>query len=220
MLKKIILGIVVSALSSLASTATLAGNDAHYQVTITNLTRGQTFTPVLVASHRSGVNIFKLGEAASAELTAIAEGGDVGPLTAELEVNPKVKEVANSGGLLGPGESVSVEVSARHASRISIASMLIPTNDAFIGLNSVAAPKRLWHSRTYVVGANDAGVETNDELCISIPGPVCGGAGGSPADNGEGYIHTHAGIHGIGDLPAAQYDWRNPVAKIVIRKVH
>ena len=40
-------------------------NNANYQVTITNLTRAQTFTPILVASHRKGVKIFELGSAAS-----------------------------------------------------------------------------------------------------------------------------------------------------------
>jgi hypothetical protein len=47
---------------------------------------------------------------------------------------------------------------------------------------------------------------------------VCGGEGGSPGV-GEGYVHIHTGIHGIGDLlTAAMYDWRNPVAEITIRR--
>ena len=32
----------------------------------------------------------------------------------------------------------------------------------------------------------------------------------------EGFIHVHAGIHGIGDLIEAERDWRNPVARIAI----
>jgi len=49
---------------------------------------------------------------------------------------------------------------------------------------------------------------------------VCGGVGGSPGIGGEGFVHIHAGIHGIGDLLPARYDWRNPVAKVVIQRAY
>ena len=65
----------------LFSSAVQAGGSRSYEVTITNLTRAQAFTPILVASHRRGVHLFELGSEASAELSALAEGGDVGPLT-------------------------------------------------------------------------------------------------------------------------------------------
>ena len=190
-----------------------------YEVTITNLTRSQTFTPILVSSQRYGVSLFELGSPASDELSALAEGGDVAPQTAVLEANKRVIDVANSGGLLAPGASVSVKVSAKHGAKwISVASMMIPTNDAFISMNGVKAP-RGGHSVTYYSPAYDAGSEPNDELCISMPGPVCAGEGGSPGASGEGYVHVHAGIHGIGDLDASVYDWRNPAAKITIRRI-
>ena len=38
------------------------GDGRRLEVTVTNLTRGQTFTPVLVASHRAGVTLFALGQ--------------------------------------------------------------------------------------------------------------------------------------------------------------
>ncbi len=205
--------------SLLFSSAALADGQANYQVTITNLTRGQAFTPILVASHRKGVKLFALGSAASNELSALAEGGDVTPLTNALEANYKVLDTANSGGLLKPGQSVTVSVSAAHgAKEISLASMLIPTNDSFIALNGVKAPK---HGKTtvYYSPGYDAGSELNDELCQNIPGPVCGGAGGSPEAGGEGYVHISGGISGKADLAAETYDWRNPTAKIVIERV-
>ncbi len=201
------------------SSAAAFASDNVYEVTITNLTRSQTFTPILVSSHRAGVSLFELGSPASDELAALAEGGDVAPMTALLSSNHKVKDVANSGGLLAPGASVTVSVSAKHGARyISVASMLIPTNDAFLSLNGVRAP-RGHHAKTYYSPAYDAGSEPNDELCISMPGPVCGGQGGSPGTGGEGYVFVHTGIHGIGDLDASIYDWRNPVAKISIRRI-
>jgi len=192
----------------------------QYKVTITNITRGQSFTPILVASHRVGVRLFTLGESATVELSALAEGGDVTPLKTALDADPLVKGTGASERLLEPGQSTSVLVPATGgANRISLAAMMLPTNDGFIGLNGAIAP----HGRrsiTYFVRAYDAGSEPNDEHCASIPGPLCGGQGGSPNADGEGFVHVHAGIHGISSLdPAADYDWRNPVARVVIERV-
>lgn len=194
-------------------------NHSQYKVTITNLTRAQVFTPVLVVSHRRGVHPFEVGEPASDELAAVAEGGDIMPLQKVLSDNKRVIDTDDSGGLLEPGQSVTVFVAAReNARRISLVSMLIPTNDSFIGLSDVAAP-RGHNKKTYWVPAYDAGSEPNDELCINMPGPVCGGEGGSPGAGGEGYVHISSGIHGIGDLAPATYDWRNPVAKVTVQRV-
>jgi len=214
---KILLSAVCSSL--LFSSAVFADGRTYYEVSITNLTRAQVFTPVLVASHRKGVTLFELGSAASNELSALAEGGDVAPLTATLEANDKVVDTANSGALLMPGKTVTVTVSAAYgAKQISLASMLIPTNDSFIALNGVKAPKH-GKSTVYYSPGYDAGSELNDELCQNIPGPVCGGAGGSPEAGGEGYVHISSGISGKADLAADTYDWRNPTAKIVIKRV-
>ncbi len=203
----------------MSSTAATADGSASYQVTITNITNSINFTPILLASHRKGVSLYELGSPASDELTAIAEGGDIAPLAAVLQDDPRVADVLDTGGLLGPGESVTVTVSATHgAHNISMASMMLPTNDGFIALNSVKAPRH--GTATYYSPGYDAGTEPNDELCISIPGPTCGGEGPSPGTDGEGYVHINRGIHGIGDLLPDVYDWRNPVAKITISRVN
>ena len=201
-------------------------NDAAtFEVTVTNLTRGQTFTPILVASHKRGVSLFKLGDPASVALEILAEGGAVGPLETLLLSMPEVKDTSDSGGLLAPGDSVTVEVKTRgRFDHISVVSMLIPTNDAFFSLNGVKGPRGK-RTVTLVSPAYDAGTEANDEDCDNIPGPVCGGMGDNPDRTGaEGYVHIHAGIHGIGkfrfqgDLDASERDWRNPVALISIRR--
>lgn len=210
--------------SMLAGGAVFAENGPRYAVTITNLTRGQQFTPILVASHREGVSLFTEGEPASPELATLAEEGNTAPLTALLAAMPEVKEVASSGGLLDPGNSVTVTVKTGGAfNHISVAAMLIPTNDGFFALNGVAGPEGK-QTLTLFSPAYDAGSERNDELCASIPGPFfveCGGPGGGemPSGDEEGYVHIHAGIHGVGDLNAAERDWRNPVAKITIRRI-
>ncbi len=190
-----------------------------YEVTVTNITGGQIFTPILVLTHRHGVKLFTPGMPASLELAKLAEAGDTGPLSERMSMNPKVGEIITSGGLLGPGEEKTIMVPAGGPYKyISLAAMMLPTNDGFIALNGVRAP-RGHRTVMYLSPGYDAGSEINDELCENIPGG--GGCGGVPfsEEDGEKYVHIHGGIHGIGDLAAADYDWKNPVARIVIERV-
>jgi hypothetical protein len=192
----------------------------HLQVTITNITKGQTFTPIMVAVHKPGVHIFELGASASVELEQLAEGGSTAPLEAALLANPLVKTAVDTGAALPPGQSVTITVPASgQFSQVSIAAMLIPTNDGFFAVDAVQTSHQ--QAITVFAPAYDAGTEMNDELCIHIPGgDGCSGEGFNPSRAGaEGYVHIHEGIHGIGDLPATTYDWRNPVALVTITPV-
>lgn len=205
-------------LLGLSSVTVQAGDDKMYEVTITNLTRGQTFTPILVVSHSKGKPVFQLGSPASSELVALAESGNTQPLQDALFASGMAHDAVSTGALLGPGESVSVMIKSNKDSQyISMASMLLPTNDGFIALNGVHLPKGN-RMKSKVSPAYDAGSEVNDELCANIPGPHCGGAALSEED-GEGYVHIHGGIHGIGDLTASDRDWRNPTAKVTIKRM-
>ena len=217
------LGLLAAGGALLLGTAGLA-SATDFEVTVTNLTRGQQFTPVLVASHKAGVRLFELGGPSSPQLKTLAEEGNVAPMTALLLGNPNVRDVVNSGGLLGPGKSVTQRVSTLGGfDNVSVAAMLIPSNDGFFAVNDAEGPNGQ-ESITVFSPAYDAGTERNDETCASIPGPFfveCGGPGGGGAPgSGEGYVHIHAGIHGIGDLDPALRDWRNPVARITIRRVN
>jgi len=207
----------------LTMSANLAiASDKHtgvYAVTITNLTKGQTFTPILAASTKKGNHIFNAGSAASEELELIAESGNNQPLADRLSSEGNALDTVSSGALLGPGQSVTLNVKMGGKFRyISIASMLIPTNDAFIATNSVRGPKKKGHSVTVYSPVYDSGTEVNDELCVNMPGPFCGGEGFNPA-GGEGFVHINIGMHDIGDLASSQFDWRNPAAKIVIKRI-
>lgn len=226
LLGRIAASAVMAGSLGLAASAWADDDDARFfEVTVTNVTRGQQFTPILVASHRSGVRLFELGRPASPELQTVAEEGNVAPLTEALRALPGVLDVTNSGALLNPGASATIRVRTQGAfDHVSVAAMLIPTNDGFFALNGARIPRG--HNPTQVLTsvAYDSGSERNDELCTSIPGPFfveCGGPGGGAATAGgeEGYVHVHAGIHGIGDFNEAQRDWRNPVAHITIRRV-
>ncbi|WP_020405352.1 spondin domain-containing protein [Hahella ganghwensis] len=206
-----------------ASSAVSAGGYGHtqtYKVVVTNITKGISFTPILAATHKSSVQYFELGEPASEELSLLAEGGDTGPLNAVLDSLPhQVHSTAVTSGLLGPGQSVEFEIeSSRRFRYLSFAGMLLPTNDSFVALNSVPLP--WFQSSTYFARGYDAGSEPDDELCVNIPGPTCGGEGASPGVGGEGYVYISPGIHGEGDLSPAAYDWRDAVAKVTITRTH
>ncbi|MGH1541484.1 MAG: spondin domain-containing protein [Arenicella sp.] len=192
------------------------GSNAEYEVTITNLTYNQVFAPALVVSHRRSIALFEEGEPASEGIAIMAEGGDVSAIVDSVDGDNRVRGAGVSAGPLMPGKSTTVTVPVNRGGRLSVVSMLVNTNDAFLALNSVRAPR---HGRTVTLyaAAYDAGTEINDELCGNIPGPACGGEGFSSVD-GEGFIHIHRGFHGVGDLAAAAYDWRNPVAKITITR--
>ncbi len=195
-------------------------NERTYEVTITNVS-ATTFTPLLVALHTAKVSLFSAGDAASDELALLAEGGATQPFLDLLDTLPRLVGDADSTvGLLAPGASVTSIVTAnRKFNRVSIAAMLLPTNDSFVGLSTVRVPFRIGVPVSYTAIGYDAGSEPNDELCANIPGPQCGGEGPSPDADGEGFIRVSPGIHGEGDLDASDYDWRNPVARVTITRV-
>ena len=99
--------VVLMFLVSLFGAETALAQSRSYEVTITNLTRDQQFTPILIATHDASV---ELGSPASAELESLAETGNTAPLTALLTGTPGVLDVGTSSGLLAPGASVTVQV--------------------------------------------------------------------------------------------------------------
>lgn len=211
----ITLGVLTLSGSTLAQ-----GNSIHeatYEVTFTNVTSAISFTPLIVATHTDEVALFEVGQPPSQQLADLAEGGATMPLAMALDDAGVSGDIQFSdGGLIGPGESrtVMIQTSLRHYNRLSLAGMLLPTNDSFVAVNSLPLDKQLESTQVYAL-AYDAGSETNDELCASIPGPDCGGEPFS-IGLGEGYVHISPGIQGVGDLDPAVYDWRNPVAVVTV----
>ncbi len=188
-----------------------------YEVTVTNLTRGQVFSPVFAVTHNPNQALFTAGEAATPELAALAQDANADDLADLLSSTPGFNEIVHGTSAIPPGKSETLLIHGNRRARfISLASMLVTTNDAFMAVNSMRLPHR---SSMMTVPAYDAGAEANDESCAYIPGPPCGSANATSNEAGEGFIHIHSGIHGVGDLNAAEYDWRNPVAKISIRRV-
>lgn len=222
--------VAVVAVASLlgSSMPAWAQSAPRYRVSITNLTKGQTFTPILIATHSPGTRIFAPGTVASPQLQVLAEEGDTAMLAALLRTTPTtVGEVVTGppplAGLQTPGTTRTYDISGgSNFTLLSIAAMLIPTNDAFVGANGVMLPTG-FEPIVVDVLAYDSGTEINDELCASIPGPSfmeCGGpGGGGRPGRGEGAITVHNGMHGVGTMSAPLRDWRGPVARVTIVRV-
>lgn len=205
-------GVAASVLGGAAAQA------ADVEVRIVNLTRGQVFSPVIAWTHaRRFEPFFAFGGEASEELRSIAEDGDPGPMEMLLMDDPEVRSIAIADGPLMPGDTLTLTVDAGRGGRfLSLASMLVNTNDTFFALRGVRIP--LSGGAFYFQPGWDAGTEVNNEACTHVPGPACPMDSGNIAEDGdgEGFIFTQEGIHGIGDLIPDQHDWRNPVAYIVV----
>ncbi len=214
----------VLAMAGLAAIPASAGEyktEKSYSVKVTNLTKGIAFTPMLAATHAPAMSLFHVGQPASDNVSRVAEGGDIAPLMMQLDESRRVFKTAKSDGLLMPGATTEVAITAKgYFKKLSLISMLLPTNDGLVALQGGQLPRYKNHSKTYFMYAYDGGVETNDEQCASIPGPQCGGMPFSPEDEGEGYIYPHPGIHGEAELMRADYQWSGPVAKVVVTRTN
>ncbi len=211
-------------LTALADVETVDA-ERTYRVTVTNLTDGQPMTPFVVATHGSSFSLFTRGQSASTGLQQLAENGGVPVLVDELTANASVKDVGVAAPAAGPpvhpGESVSVEVTATNDARwISLAGMLICTNDGFGGVSGVKVPTE---SKTIYGYAYDAGTEINTESYADLV-PPCDGSGmtgeTNPALSENATIHRHPGISGMADLDPAVHGWSGAVIMIEIELVN
>ena len=218
--------------------AVQSANAVDFNVQITNLSNGIYYTPFLVAAHPDGTSLFTVGQPASASLQAMAEGGDISGLSADAQAMGATVAENPAMGLLAPATSTNVDLNTDGTSndRLTVLAMLLPTNDAFAGLNAIAIPTT---PGTYVydVPAYDAGTEANDELLVAgaggapgVPG-MPGDPGGTTGMSGTGAasadanpnVHIHRGSLGDTDLTGGSSDldiqvhrWLNPIIRVVI----
>ena len=225
--------------SWLAASALFVASTSAYAVDFTvrvvNLTNGLYFTPLLVAAHTEDSRLFTSGEAASPEIQAMAEGGDISGLEGVLASIDATVAANPAGGLLAPTASATAALNTDGTSntRLTVVAMMLPTNDAFIGLNAVAIPEE---AGTYVfnVPAYDSGTEANDEIVNgggapgvpgipAAPGGSGTGASGASTADANSTVHIHRGAigdtdptGGVSDLDATVHRWLNPVARVIV----
>ncbi len=326
-MKKLAVGILAGCVLSTAAFAGHDDDDDGYKkeftylVTVTNLTNRTFISKTAVATHKRKFKAFVLGQPNFAfGLEILAETGFPDTLVDELSRNDNVLEAkqlssgvnntpatmlpggtasAPNGGLKA-GESFSIEIQGDYEhSSVSVFSMIAPSNDAFVAVNSVKVPL---NGKTVTVFSPvyDAGTEANTEFCYAesddvntgggltiateevdyvvppnlpsdlfihpvalgennpdyIPVPtnlannetnprhvVCRltdhtthnfdgfpnlkdkripASGNPPAkigQAGEGRVLIHRGIQGVGQLNPSMFDWRNPGAKITIKRI-
>ncbi len=209
---------------------------ADYSIKIENLTQGTYFTPLLVSAHPAGTTLFTSGMPASANLQAMAEGGDISGLDADLKALGAVNMANPASGLLMPGKYTMADLGNPGAAntQLSITAMLLPTNDGFVALNNLTLPS-MPGTYTYLVNAYDAGTEANDEIRGSgasgmagmpVPPPLealVGTGGTGVTTTAEGFVHIHRGVlgdhnatGGASDIDASSQRWLNPVARVTL----
>lgn len=220
---------------AVAAALSFQASAADVSVRITNLTNGITYTPFLVAAHPVGSSIFSVGQPASPELQAMAEGGDISGLVGVLTGLESTLVENPAGGLLGPTESTTANLNTDGTDNVllSVVAMLLPTNDAFAGLNAITIPE---DPGTYVynLSAYDAGTEANDEIVNGGGAPNTPGIPAAPGGSGTGAsgvagpdtnttVHIHRGAigdrdpdGGNSDLDSAVHRWLNPVVRVTV----
>jgi Spondin_N len=200
------------------------GGEKTWQVTITNLTPpgagapgSQPLSPPLFVVHSRKADVWSLGDIASHGVAAIAEDANNAVLESALPALPGVKTVfTGAGGPIPSGQSRTFNVeSGGRFNKLSVVTMLVNTNDAFTGLDSVRLSGR---GGTHLTMAYDGGSERNNELKSHIPGPCCGNA--FVRDPEGALIRPHEGITGRGQLDPAIYDWEGAAARITIQRAN
>jgi hypothetical protein len=165
----------------------------------------------------------------------MAEGGDIAGLITDLDAASADHEANPAGGPLAPGASTSFSLTtAAGNDYLTAVAMVLPTNDAFLGLNSWKIPSEAG-TYTLNISAYDAGTEVNDEIINDggaagtpgIPGDPSGqsgtGAAGVTTAESNTHIHIHRGVlgdtnatGGNSDLDSRIHRWLNPVARIIV----
>jgi len=193
---------------------------AQFEVTLTNLTNFQPISPVGISLHEAGQKFFTIGESASLDLEKLAEGGDNSGLLAQGRTS-----VSSSGPVL-PGTSETLVIRKEFGIfELSVFGMLVNTNDAFTGLNSVSIEgMEVGDIKTMTTNAYDAGTEANTESAGTMPGPADGGEGFNANRDDVNVVRMHSGVVTkddglISSVLSAEAKFDNPVMQVTIKRI-
>lgn len=220
------------------------GNTAVYTVQITNLTYSQPLSPAAIIMHEPGYYAFVEGQSASVELEQLAEGGDPSGIVSTASTQVQFLDGITTSGPVSPrstGSESTLVVPDLDADnlRLTIATMLVDTNDAFTGLNAMdISNMEVGDSKAFMAPSWDSGTEANLETADSMPGPAATAAGGGGASAGFDAarddlfdrVRLHAGavtnanatdasMEGLSTSILTEADrWDNPTAKIKVTR--
>jgi len=202
---------------------------ATFEVTVTNLTNAQPLSPVAMVAHDGGFRVFDVGARATEGLEVLAEGGDNSQFLSEAEMNAGVLGTEAGTDPVGPGASdtlsITLEETALAGLSFSFATMLVNTNDAFSGLNTLSVGDMAAGDSLVRTGiAYDAGTEADNEAAGTIPGPAVGGEGfNALRDDDADRVTMHAGVVSsedglLGSMLSSQARFDNPVMEVRVTR--
>ncbi len=204
---------------------------ASFDVTVTNLTNGQPFSPAAVIAHQAGYSVFTVGTSATVGLETLAEGGDNSALIAEATADAAVAMTASGTAPIGPAGTETINITVLESElpdlAISVSTMLVNTNDAITGINGVlVGDMQAGDSMSWGAVAYDTGTEAHTEEAAHIPGPAGGGEGfNATRDDLADRIVMHSGVvsqddgYATSDLNG-QHRFDNPVAMVRIERIN
>jgi len=199
---------------------------AAYQITLTNLTAAQPLSPLAAVLHRDGYTGWSLGQAASAGLEVLAEGGDPGSWLAEASASPAVASSAAGLAPITPGasDSVTLEADDRSGLRVTLAAMLVNTNDGFTAMSGLpVGGMAVGQEIVRDLGPYDAGTEDNAEAAATVPGPAAGGEGFNATRDDLDFVSVHPGVvtgaDGLaGSALGEEHRFQSPVARLRVAR--
>lgn len=193
-----------------------------YQVSVQNLTYAQPISPVAAVLHNEGM-LWQIGSSASEALETMAESGDNSGI---LATSAALASASGSGVVMpSMSETITVSVEDIMPMYISVATMLVNTNDAFSGLNAIdISGLAVEQSLTFKPGTYDAGTEKNSELMGTIPGPADGGEGFNSTRDDVDFVAMHPGVvtsdDGLtGSVLTQAHKFDNPTLSITITRM-
>ncbi|WOJ94792.1 spondin domain-containing protein [Congregibacter variabilis] len=198
---------------------------ASFEVTVVNLSNAQPLSPIAVLAHGADQRLFTVGQAASQGLEMLAESGDNSELLAEIDARATISGEAP----LGPGATTTLTLELdsddTNATLLSLASMLVNTNDAITALNGIdVSGLAVGDTLAFSTVAYDSGTEANDEAAGTIPGPADGGEGFNADRNDVAdQVTMHGGVVTVDDglntsVLNQTHRFDNPVARVMIRR--
>ena len=193
----------------------------NYTVTVTNLTASQPLSPVAVVLHDVD-HLWQVGSPASAELEQLAESG----ANSDFLQTATILGNANGNQIIPPGDSQTIDltINDRTDTKLSTATMLVNTNDAFAGIDGYdLSGLMVGDSISMRLPALDAGTEDNAESSGTIPGPADGGEGFNAVREARNTVAYHAGVVSSDDglsssVLSAEHRFDNAVLSITVTR--
>lgn len=235
---KLFIKTTLVAVCAVGSAMLISGCDNNgvkrYEIGVTNITNNQPMSPPALILHADGYSGWQVGNAASGGLERLAESGDTSDFVDEATNHASALTQQMGDSLVLPGQTATYSLMVTPADRrtstgeglgFTLATMLVNTNDAFVGVDSIdidgleRGDELVLLARVY-----DAGTEENLETAGTIPGPAGGGEGFNAARESSDMVTLHSGVVTRSDgLSSSALDqshrFDNPAAKVVIKRL-